>query len=108
MEAVTGSRLLGEVEELSLEEVSSVFKSVQVELFAVLGLAHHTSPPHYRPCLKIIMKISNTRDGTRAIIFLGSFRSKSYFQAFSAYNLDTLTTQLSNLHTHETSPSLPT
>ena len=53
-------------------------------------------------------KISNTRDGTRATILLRLSMSKSDFQAFSTYNLETLATQLSSLQTHEILPSLPT
>lgn len=53
-------------------------------------------------------KISNTRDGTRVTILLRLSMSKSDFQAFSTYNLETLATQLSGLQTHEILPSLPT
>lgn len=52
MEAVIGSRLLGEIEEMSLEEVSSISRNWILPLFS---LAYPTTSPHYRPYLRIIM-----------------------------------------------------
>jgi hypothetical protein len=50
MEASTGSRLLGEVEEMSLEEVSWQFGP---KLFALSDHYHATSPHHYQSLWRI-------------------------------------------------------